>query len=61
VGNQGITVIPNRVVNDYGPTYEVGIRAIPTPDGQHTIVVGYDVPTADNPYYEHLIVARLWN
>ncbi|MCL2777209.1 MAG: delta-60 repeat domain-containing protein [Polyangiaceae bacterium] len=67
LGDQGITVVPNTGAYSlaYGLAYD-SVRAIPTLDGQHTIVVGvWDENTYGGSSYVGcpgpLVVASLWN
>ena len=59
IGNQGIVTIPITLANTFG----VGLRAIYTPDGQKTIVVGVAHRTDGETFVtsENLVVARIWN
>lgn len=55
MGTNGVTLIPTTIANTFG----VGLRAIPSSDGQYTLVVGVAHRTDAN--IEHLVVARLQN
>jgi uncharacterized delta-60 repeat protein len=66
IGTKGVITIPTKIASTTG----IGLRAVYTPDGSRTIVVGVEHGTraatdsANNPITvptEHLVVARIWN
>ncbi|MCL2779416.1 MAG: hypothetical protein FWD73_15590 [Polyangiaceae bacterium] len=60
VGNQnGIVTI--LVHTDLANPTGTGLRAVYTPDGERTIVVGSISGTTAGPYVQHFVVARIWN
>jgi len=54
IGKQGVAIMPvSTTLSDYGSERKIGLRAVYTPDGSRTVVVG----RIDS----HLVVARIWN